>query len=184
MDKGVGYKGRYDLALAHVNNPQEPAAIVDLKWSKNASFREQMQKGSVQLSSYWFLLNEGWLETGGREFPASRLKNPAGHNISEVCYFLMMDADMVRSKDYQELSLSKHWDGVQEKWNMLKACFAEGRLPAAREWALMLNASEEDEETREKAVKKQVTSACKYCAFSLLCGEEGQKKDEEQYEQD
>lgn len=184
LDKGVGYKGRYDLALARSHSPQEPAAIVDLKWSKKASFREQMQKGSVQLASYWYLLSKGCLETGGREFPACRLKNPAGHDIGEVCYFLMMDADMVRSKDSPKPLLSDHWDGVKDKWKILKACFDEGRLPAAREWAHMLNASEEDGDAREKAVEKQVVSACKYCAFTLLCGEEGQKKDEEQHEQD
>jgi len=183
LGKGVSYEGRYDLALAHSHSPQEPAAIVDLKWSKNASFREQMQKGSVQLASYWYLLSKGWLETGGREFPDCRLKNPAGHDIREVCYFLMMDADMVRSKDSPK-QLDKQWEGVLEQWNILKACFDEGRLPAAREWALMLCSSEEDEDAREKAVEKQVASACKYCAFSLLCGEGEQKKDEVQHEQD
>ncbi len=183
LDKGVSYEGRYDLALALASAPQEPAAIVDLKWSKSSSYREQMQKGSVQLASYWYLLSKGWLETGGREFPDCRLQNPAGHNISEVCYFLMMDADMVRSKDSPK-QLDKQWEGVLEQWNILKACFDEGRLPAAREWALMLCSSEEDEDAREKAVEKQVASACKYCAFSLLCGEGEQKKDEEQHEQD
>lgn len=183
LDKGVNYKGRYDLALARASAPQEPAAIVDLKWSKSSSYREQMQKGSVQLASYWYLLSKGRLETGGREFPDCRLKDPAGHDISEVCYFLMMDADMVRSKDSPK-QLDKQWEGVQEQWNILKACFAEGRLPAAREWALMLRSSEEDDDARKKNEEKQVASVCKYCAFSLLCGEGEQKKDEEQHGQD
>ena len=183
LDKDVSYKGRYDLALARSHSPQEPAAIIDLKWSKSSNFREQMQKGSVQLASYWYLLNKGWLETGGREFPDCRLKTPAGHDIGEVCYYLMMDADMVRSKDYPK-SLRSHWEGVMEKWNILKHCFAEGRLPAVREWTLLLSSPEKDEDARKKVVNNQVASTCKYCDFSLLCGEKGLKKDEEQHEQD
>ena len=168
LEQGVAYRGRYDMAFARAGAPEEPAVIVDLKWSSSDVFFREMKEGSVQLASYRYLLRHGTLQPGKRAVPASRLHRPAGHDIEEVCYFLMKKADMVRSSEDSPLTLDEQWAAVAARWKKLRACLAAGELLSAPEWACRLAEEEEDEEKRRKAAAAQAASVCRYCMFPLL----------------
>lgn len=177
LEQGVNYRGRYDMALARAGNPQEPAVIVDLKWSSSKAFRKEMQTGSVQLASYRYLLRNGTLQAGARAASASRMKSPAEHDIEEVCYFLMKKAEMIRSGEDSPLTLDEQWAAVMQRWEALKACLSAGELPSAPEWAQAGTPPnpDGDEEKRMKAAAAQAVSACMYCRLSLLCGRKAEK---------
>lgn len=174
LEQGVAYRGRYDMAFARPGAPEEPAVLVDLKWSSSDVFFREMKEGSVQLASYRYLLRHGTLQQGKRAAPASRLHRPAGHDIEEVCYFLMKKADMVRSSEDSPLTLDEQWAAVAARWKKLRACLAAGELLSAPEWACRL-AEEEDEEACSKAAAAQAASVCRYCMFPLLCGRKVEK---------
>lgn len=166
---GIPYKGRYDVALADAERPEEASVIVDLKWSKSGSFAEQMKKGSIQLASYWYLLKHGTVQ--GR----------SGTDIREVRYFLMPKAEIISSADPRNPALEDQWDAVYQDWTLLKEKLESGLLPTALDWAMELERATHPDETEdkvEKAASKRACAACQYCSCGLLCGSRVSKKKE------
>lgn len=140
---GVALHGRYDLLFGRKKD-EAPCLVVDMKWSRRKTYREQTRKGCpVQLAAYHYLLEHG---SGAADQQRSA---PSPAHLDDAWFLLLPEADIHAASDGKK-TLAQHWQDVDERWHELRCELEAGRLGLAR------NAPDEE--------------ACSWCDYRELCG--------------
>lgn len=148
---GVALHGRYDLLFGRKKD-EVPCLVVDMKWSRRKTYREQTKKGCpVQLAAYHHLLEHGTADK----------QNPSPAHLDDAWFLLLPEAEIHAASD-GEKTLAQHWKDVDERWHGLRCELESGRLGLAE------NAPDED--------------ACSWCDYRELCGVNLPEEDDEEDE--
>ncbi len=138
--------GRYDLMLAR-KGQDVPSVLVDMKWSRSRTYREQAEQGrAIQLAAYYHLLKNGRRLLGWKDGQAV-LAPSTPAELEKACFFLLQDARI-----HETSALDKQWERIEKEWDDICTALEAGILPLAES-----GPGSED-------------SPCTWCAYRRLCG--------------
>jgi len=149
---GIAFSGRYDLMLGRKGGP---AVLVDMKWSSQKKYEDQVKNGTAaQLAAYHYLLEHG--SRAAREGDSTA---PSPVKLEDAWFFLLPKSAIHAVSDGAEgKTLEKHWNEVEQAWKAMRADLEHGLLRTA-------DAPKADEEP------------CRYCGYKKLCGMPGTAND-------
>jgi len=152
---GIAFSGRYDLMLGRQG---EPAVLVDMKWSSQKKYEEQVTDGTAtQLAAYHYLLGHGLRAADKEDGNTSAAPSPV--KLEDAWFFLLPKSAIHAVSDGADgKTLEAHWNEVEQAWKAMRADLEHGILRTAAE-------------------PKAEEEPCRYCGYKKLCGMNGTRND-------
>ena len=151
FEPGQKFRGVLDLAL---EDARGNSAIIDLKWSKQDSYRrEEVQEGrALQLAAY------AWLE------------EQSGRHPMGAGYFMMRQQTLLFTERVP-FAEAHHVPGsdLQQTWRDLRQAYAQ-RMAEVEAGELIVKGVPADEEDADVDPMPQIEAGCRFCDYRPLCG--------------